>query len=699
MPASYPVDVLDATIFGSDANSQTTNANVNNYDYIYFEVTNFASPRAVRVFFWDPLQNKRLNYFLKPVAEKETANYESETTVSAAGTYCVKIPDGARLQGAKTPWTSSAATESYFKFSSIYLTERETPYVELVPYTLQWTPNSGSYRATIPISESHIRTTGNVSINYTTGEVTNTGSGSLTIYLNNEDLVGATGYNLTTEGGTGEDGKLGSSLDITDAVNGEVGGIYSSRNSWYIAADNDRKNKIGSVTAFKYNFSDGTGSQTITSIYIDADQLIAKTTNKDLADMPYGIWGAPANVVSNYTENDAYKTNNIGEENKDLIYGHDANADAHKYVDLTNCSKITITGKSTDGNIRLFYNWSGTESVKPIETLNNFPKDASGTYVLDIDAFKKAKGITFFHLNGIKTFYGQKATISAITVDEYTNEISGSGIDRTKNYRLNPYITSIDATGVTAATELTTANPNCLITANAGKVTNANNVIVSGNCAQLALTDGYPFKAPADFSATAAPTYDRAFTASTTTTVCLPFALTADEAKTLGTFYELSSFDGADLHFTEVAVPEANKAYLVVPTATALTLSETGKSIAATPADLGASITNVDFIGTLAATTIPASDETYSYFAYNNGELVKVTTQAATLPAFRGYFKVSTNAISKARRLGVSFDNNATGITNVKKANGKAVYFDLQGRRVSKPNKGLYVVNGKKVVF
>ena len=223
-------------------------------------------------------------------------------------------------------------------------------------------------------------------------------------------------------------------------------------------------------------------------------------------------------------------------------------------------------------------------------------------------------------------------------------------------------------------------------------------MIVSDACAQLALTDGYPFKAPAAFTATAAPTYSRTFTANTTT-VCLPFALTADEAKTLGTFYELSSFDGADLHFTEVAEPEANKAYLVVPTATALTLSETSKSIAATPADLGASITSVDFIGTLAETTIPASDETYSYFAYNNGKLVKVTTQAATLPAFRGYFKVSTNAISKARRLGVSFDNNATGITNVKKANGKAVYFDLQGRRVSKPNKGLYVVNGKKVVF
>ena len=285
----------------------------------------------------------------------------------------------------------------------------------------------------------------------------------------------------------------------------------------------------------------------------------------------------------------------------------------------------------------------------------------------------------------------------------YDYVISGNGV-RTAGVTAtlaDAAATSIDATGLTntSAIELTSANPNCLFIANSGKISNDNNVIVSDACAQLALTDGNPFKSPSAFTATAAPTYNRAFTDGTMTTVCLPFALTETEAATLGTFYQLSTFDGVDLHFTSVAEPAANKPYLVIPTGTAITLSETNKSIAATPADLGASITSVDFIGTLAATTIPASDETNSYFAYNNGELVKVTTQAATLPAFRGYFKVSTDAISKARRLGVSFDNNATGITNVKKANGKAVYFDLQGRRVSKPNKGLYVVNGKKVVF
>lgn len=127
IPASYPINVLDAVIFGSDANEQVTNANVNKYDYIYFEVTNFSSARAVRVFFWDPSQNKRIDYFLKPVAEKETANYLANTTVSADGTYCVRIPSGARLQGAKTPWIQTGATEPYFKFSEIYVIEPADP--------------------------------------------------------------------------------------------------------------------------------------------------------------------------------------------------------------------------------------------------------------------------------------------------------------------------------------------------------------------------------------------------------------------------------------------------------------------------------------------------------------------------------------------------------------------------------------------
>ena len=665
---------------------------------MYVTVTEFTANKPVRIFFWDKYQNKRLDYYLKPEAEKETANFETRTDITGNGTYCVKVPDGARLQGAKPPY--DASSDVSFKFSEIYLTERATPYVELEPYTLEWTPNAGTYRATVPISESHIRATGDVSINYSTGEVTNTGSGKLIIYLNNENLVGATGYNLTTSGG----GLLGNDLDITDAVNGEVGGIYSSRNSWHIAADGSRKDKIGAVKAFTYNFSGGTGSQTITSIYFDSDLLVAGTTEKDITDMPYGRWGLPANQVSNYIADDAGKTNNIGKGDQGLIYGRDAVVDVNKYADLTNCTKIIFTGSSSDGKLRLFYNWDGTEEGKLTAMITDFPT-SSDTYEFDIDAFKKSNSINFFHLFGIKASqWDTKANITAIKVVEYTNEISGSGINRAKNYLSNPYITSIDATGITAATALTLANPNCLIVANAGKVTNDNNVIVSGACANFVLADNKPFKAPADFTATAA-SYDRSIAAATTTTVCLPFALTQAECDAIGTFYTLTGISGDYLQFAEVTSggAAAKTPYLVVTSAgDAKTFADMKDKAVAAGAALTQSGTNADFLGTLEATAVKSTGG-YTYYALNNGEFVKAgSDKGFVLPAFRGYVKIADGYVPAAR-LGISFINDeVTGIKSVANSQEKksgSQYFDLQGRRVSKPVKGLYVVNGKKMVI
>ena len=40
----------------------------------------------------------------------------------------------------------------------------------------------------------------------------------------------------------------------------------------------------------------------------------------------------------------------------------------------------------------------------------------------------------------------------------------------------------------------------------------------------------------------------------------------------------------------------------------------------------------------------------------------------------------------------------ATGIESVKAEDGQGTYYDLQGRRVSQTQKGIYIVNGKKVV-
>ncbi len=70
--------------------------------------------------------------------------------------------------------------------------------------------------------------------------------------------------------------------------------------------------------------------------------------------------------------------------------------------------------------------------------------------------------------------------------------------------------------------------------------------------------------------------------------------------------------------------------------------------------------------------------------------------------AVMAYLEISGGSGAHAPAfIGFGDDNGTTGIQTID--NGKLtidnVYYDLQGRRVAKPTKGLYIVNGKKVII
>lgn len=70
---------------------------------------------------------------------------------------------------------------------------------------------------------------------------------------------------------------------------------------------------------------------------------------------------------------------------------------------------------------------------------------------------------------------------------------------------------------------------------------------------------------------------------------------------------------------------------------------------------------------------------------------------SATVPTGKAYLDAPG---SMSRQLIVSFDDDVTAITAVSsQATSEAVVYDLQGRRVANPQKGLFIVNGKKVNF
>ena len=72
----------------------------------------------------------------------------------------------------------------------------------------------------------------------------------------------------------------------------------------------------------------------------------------------------------------------------------------------------------------------------------------------------------------------------------------------------------------------------------------------------------------------------------------------------------------------------------------------------------------------------------------------------ATIAAGKAYLQISGGVAQAPAFIGFGDGNGATGIQTID--NGKLtndnVYYDLQGRRVAQPTKGLYIVNGKKVV-
>jgi hypothetical protein len=66
------------------------------------------------------------------------------------------------------------------------------------------------------------------------------------------------------------------------------------------------------------------------------------------------------------------------------------------------------------------------------------------------------------------------------------------------------------------------------------------------------------------------------------------------------------------------------------------------------------------------------------------------------LAANRAYMRIP---VGNAREfIGINFDGDATGIESIRLNGTDDAIYDLQGRKVMNPAKGLYIVNGKKVV-
>lgn len=198
--------------------------------------------------------------------------------------------------------------------------------------------------------------------------------------------------------------------------------------------------------------------------------------------------------------------------------------------------------------------------------------------------------------------------------------------------------------------------------------------------------------------------YDRTFIQDQPSTICLPFALTADELAKVGKAYTLSAVNDSKATFTPVAAIEAYKPYLLIPSADGKLLEEisAAKDIADVPDEAKTSVSGgYFFVGTLQAETSVKKDGMEVYgFSASQGKFVHAGANAS-IDAFRAYISVQSTALSTAASRSIDLDfGGTTGINEIQNAQSSsaAATYDVAGKRVGKNYKGVVISNGKKMI-
>jgi len=199
--------------------------------------------------------------------------------------------------------------------------------------------------------------------------------------------------------------------------------------------------------------------------------------------------------------------------------------------------------------------------------------------------------------------------------------------------------------------------------------------------------------------------------ASTAYSVCLPWApqtsYSADGFS--GKYYQLNGVSGSTIYFSEVAEPEANTPYLFITGDdwTASRYEMNGEyyseaqnvALKATPAEMSITKNGYKMAGTFAELD---KDETAGKYVLQSDASWQKSDEAidgVTIPAFNAYI---VGPESSPSLLSVAFGEVPTTATAIqtKDLDGTEQWYDLHGRRLSAPQRGINISSkGKKVMI
>ena len=222
----------------------------------------------------------------------------------------------------------------------------------------------------------------------------------------------------------------------------------------------------------------------------------------------------------------------------------------------------------------------------------------------------------------------------------------------------------------------------------------------------LVLADGKDFVAYEPFTATAA-SYNRTMNAGTTwATLCLPFEVTLD-GQNFRAFKLLSADDAKEtVELEELKTIEAGTPVIIKMKdgATKLDFSVANKNIAKDVQTAATADANYQLQGLYTQKEFDKVADNNCYIVKGNklmnpAKLLENTkvTKVASKP-FRAYMVDKSSAPAGAKMFSIGISDSTTAIDSLNTiANDKAEYYDLQGKRLNEPQKGINIVkrNGK----
>ncbi len=245
----------------------------------------------------------------------------------------------------------------------------------------------------------------------------------------------------------------------------------------------------------------------------------------------------------------------------------------------------------------------------------------------------------------------------------------------------------------------------------------ATNVIKKNNeagtaytCQNLHLTDNGTFTSPVSFTAATA-NYNRTVAANANDfgTICLPFSAVSDENIQ---FYQLTSSTGNAFVFTPIDEAEANTPVLYKRlNKENVTVNRTSVAVVPVQGEMAAAGTNYKMVGVFQPTSVVDAETTAAIEGFakvvdpncyyiKQGQFFSLN-QRMNLKPFRAYITPTNEGTMQVPLMNINIEDNVhTDIQIIEGADKTVtIVYDLAGRRLQKPEKGLNIVNGQKIIL